>query len=160
MHRLFVCYAKILRATGKPYHAQCFCCVACQKSLDGIPFTVDASMQIHCIECFHQKFAPRCHACHRAILPVAGQEETVRIVALDRSYHIECYRCEVSRLGARKREQSRLRLSSIARIRSRRNRDAIPSMITSSVSNAIDCIRERCWPRRRLLYISLSSMFY
>ena len=52
-------------------------------------------MQIHCIECFHQKFAPRCYACHRAILPNQGQEETVRIVALDRSYHIECYRCEV-----------------------------------------------------------------
>jgi hypothetical protein len=88
-------FLKILRATGKPYHAQCFSCVACQKSLDGVPFTVDATMQIHCIDCFHQKFAPRCHACHRPILPIVGQEETVRIVALDRSYHIDCYRCEV-----------------------------------------------------------------
>jgi hypothetical protein len=70
--------------------------VACQKSLDGIPFTVDATMQIHCIDCFHQKFAPRCYACHRPILPIVGQEETIRIVALDRSYHIDCYRCEVS----------------------------------------------------------------
>jgi len=53
-------------------------------------------MDVHCIDCFHQKFAPRCYACHRAILPINGQEETTRIVALDRNYHIDCYRCEVS----------------------------------------------------------------
>ncbi|CAF1223435.1 unnamed protein product [Rotaria sordida] len=85
---------RILRATGKPYHAQCFSCMTCQKSLDGIPFTVDATMQIHCIDCFHEKFAPRCYVCHRPILPQPGQEETIRIIAFDRSYHIDCYRCE------------------------------------------------------------------
>ncbi|CAF0997804.1 unnamed protein product [Adineta steineri] len=85
---------RILRATGKPYHAECFCCVVCHKSLDGVPFTIDANMEVHCIDCFHQKFAPRCFACHRPILPINGQEETIRIVALDRNYHIDCYRCE------------------------------------------------------------------
>ena len=53
-------------------------------------------MDVHCIDCFHQKFAPRCYGCQRAILPNPGQEETTRIVALDRNYHLECYRCEVS----------------------------------------------------------------
>ena len=67
-----------------------------KKVLMVYPFTVDATMQIHCIDCFHQKFAPRCYVCHRPILPINGQEETIRIVALDRSYHIDCYRCEVS----------------------------------------------------------------
>ncbi len=52
-------------------------------------------MDVHCIDCFHQKFAPRCYACHRPILPNHEQEETTRIVALDRNYHIDCYRCEV-----------------------------------------------------------------
>lgn len=28
-------------------------------------------------------------------MPEPGQEETVRIVALDRSFHIGCYKCEV-----------------------------------------------------------------
>ncbi|XP_069473573.1 lipoma-preferred partner isoform X2 [Ambystoma mexicanum] len=85
---------RILRATGKAYHPRCFTCVVCYRSLDGIPFTVDAAGHIHCIEDFHKKFAPRCSVCKEPILPVTGQEETVRIVALDRDFHVECYRCE------------------------------------------------------------------
>ncbi|KAL7982989.1 hypothetical protein Chor_013595, partial [Crotalus horridus] len=85
---------RILRAMGKAYHPQCFICVVCHRCLDGIPFTVDATSQIHCIEDFHRKFAPRCSVCAEAIMPEPGQEETVRIVALDRSFHIGCYKCE------------------------------------------------------------------
>lgn len=85
---------RILRATGKPYHPQCFTCVVCHKSLDGIPFTVDATNQIHCIDDFHKKFAPRCCVCRLPIMPEPGQDETVRVVALDRSFHISCYKCE------------------------------------------------------------------
>lgn len=85
---------RILRATGKPYHPNCFTCVECGKSLDGIPFTVDAMNQIHCIDDFHKKFAPRCCVCELPIMPEEGEEETVRVVALDRSFHVRCYRCE------------------------------------------------------------------
>ncbi|XP_038605470.1 LOW QUALITY PROTEIN: lipoma-preferred partner [Tachyglossus aculeatus] len=85
---------RILRATGKAYHPHCFTCVMCHRSLDGIPFTVDAGGNIHCIEDFHKKFAPRCSVCKEPIMPAPGQEETVRIVALDRDFHVHCYRCE------------------------------------------------------------------
>ncbi|NXB77347.1 LPP protein, partial [Donacobius atricapilla] len=85
---------RILRATGKAYHPHCFTCVMCHRSLDGIPFTVDAGGSIHCIEDFHKKFAPRCSVCKEPIMPAPGQEETVRIVALDRDFHVQCYRCE------------------------------------------------------------------
>ncbi|XP_053114849.1 thyroid receptor-interacting protein 6-like isoform X2 [Hemicordylus capensis] len=85
---------RILRAMGKAYHPQCFTCVVCHRCLDGVPFTIDATSQIHCIEDFHRKFAPRCSVCGNAIMPEPGQEETVRIVALDRSFHIGCYKCE------------------------------------------------------------------
>uniref|UniRef100_A0A4W3GBW7 LIM zinc-binding domain-containing protein n=1 Tax=Callorhinchus milii TaxID=7868 RepID=A0A4W3GBW7_CALMI len=42
-----------------------------------------------------RKFAPRCCVCAEPIMPPQGQEETVRIVALDRDFHVQCYRCEV-----------------------------------------------------------------
>ncbi|KAI4828336.1 hypothetical protein KUCAC02_022432, partial [Chaenocephalus aceratus] len=41
-----------------------------------------------------RKFAPRCCVCSEPIMPAPGQEETVRIVALDRDFHVQCYRCE------------------------------------------------------------------
>ncbi|XP_064796580.1 thyroid receptor-interacting protein 6-like isoform X1 [Oncorhynchus masou masou] len=85
---------RILRAMGNAYHPRCFNCVVCGCCLDGVPFTVDATYQIHCIDDFHRKFAPRCSVCGQAIMPEPGQEETVRIVALDRSFHVNCYVCE------------------------------------------------------------------
>ncbi|AWO97586.1 putative thyroid receptor-interacting protein 6-like [Scophthalmus maximus] len=85
---------RILRAMGKAYHPRCFTCVVCNCCLDGVPFTVDATSQIHCIDDFHRKYAPRCSVCSEPIMPERGQEETVRIVALDRSFHVNCYVCE------------------------------------------------------------------
>ncbi|XP_067380389.1 thyroid receptor-interacting protein 6 isoform X2 [Channa argus] len=85
---------RILRAMGKAYHPRCFTCVVCNCCLDGVPFTVDATSQIHCIDDFHRKYAPRCSVCGKPIMPEPGQEETVRIVALDRSFHVHCYVCE------------------------------------------------------------------
>jgi hypothetical protein len=41
-----------------------------------------------------RKFAPRCCVCKLPIMPEPGQDETVRVVALDRSFHIQCYKCE------------------------------------------------------------------
>jgi len=63
-------------------------------NLDGVPFTVDASNKIHCIDCFHENYAPRCYICQMPITPEPGQEETVRIVAMDKSFHVNCYKCE------------------------------------------------------------------
>lgn len=86
---------RILRATGKPYHSECFTCTVCGKELEGIPFTVDNANKIHCIDDFNKKFAPRCCVCRMPIISEPNQPETVRVVALDRSFHIRCYRCEV-----------------------------------------------------------------
>jgi len=85
---------RILKASGKPFHPNCFVCQACGRCLDGVPFTVDANNTTHCVSCFHEKFAPRCTKCHRPIVPEQGKEETLRVVAMDRSYHIDCYKCE------------------------------------------------------------------
>lgn len=58
------------------------------RALEGLPALTGASS-------LGRKFAPRCSVCGNAIMPEPGQEETVRIVALDRSFHISCYKCEV-----------------------------------------------------------------
>ncbi|XP_014062390.2 thyroid receptor-interacting protein 6 isoform X1 [Salmo salar] len=85
---------RVLWSMGNAYHPRCFNCVVCGCCLDGVPFTVDATYQIHCIDDFHRKFAPRCSVCGLAIMPGPGQEESVSIVALDRNFHVNCYVCE------------------------------------------------------------------
>jgi len=84
---------KILRASDKTYHPDCFKCSVCSKSLDGIPFTVDDDNVVYCVDDYYKRFAPKCSACGDSIIPEEGKEETIRIVALDRDFHIYCYKC-------------------------------------------------------------------
>ncbi|CAB03095.2 Zyxin [Caenorhabditis elegans] len=85
---------KLLRACGGVYHVNCFVCFSCKKSLDGIPFTLDKDNNVHCVPCFHDKFAPRCALCSKPIVPQDGEKESVRVVAMDKSFHVDCYKCE------------------------------------------------------------------
>ncbi|KAJ7335312.1 hypothetical protein JRQ81_013253 [Phrynocephalus forsythii] len=85
---------RMLRATGNSYHPQCFTCVVCHKPLEGASFIVDKANQPHCVDDYHRKYAPRCSVCAEPIMPEPGKDETVRVVALEKNFHMKCYKCE------------------------------------------------------------------
>ncbi|XP_062955787.1 zyxin isoform X2 [Cynocephalus volans] len=85
---------RMLRATGKAYHPQCFTCVVCACPLEGTSFIVDQANRPHCVPDYHKQYAPRCSVCAEPIMPEPGRDETVRVVALDKNFHMKCYKCE------------------------------------------------------------------
>lgn len=85
---------KLLKGKDQFYHPECFRCVACGKTLAGLPFTANEANDIYCIEDYSRKYMPKCWGCKQLIIPPPGEVEVVRIIAMDHSFHIECFKCE------------------------------------------------------------------
>lgn len=85
---------RLLKAMGKAYHPECFTCAVCHRPLQGEPFIVDQNNLPHCVADYHRRYAPRCSVCGDPIAPEPGRDETVRVVALEKNFHMMCYKCE------------------------------------------------------------------
>ncbi|KAL7874318.1 hypothetical protein SRHO_G00052880 [Serrasalmus rhombeus] len=85
---------RVLKAVGQCFHAHCFRCSACSCTLEGAPFITDDDNNPFCVPDYHRRFSPLCVSCNEPIVPDPGSEETVRVVALEKNFHLKCYRCE------------------------------------------------------------------
>uniref|UniRef100_A0A0N5BHZ1 LIM domain-containing protein n=1 Tax=Strongyloides papillosus TaxID=174720 RepID=A0A0N5BHZ1_STREA len=84
----------VLTALGKTYHPQCFRCKECRKMLDGTPFTVGKNGYIYCSEDYHKLYSPKCSRCGLSIFSDNEITEIIRVQALKKDFHVNCYTCE------------------------------------------------------------------
>ncbi|XP_075244431.1 four and a half LIM domains protein 2-like [Convolutriloba macropyga] len=74
---------------GKHWHARCFKCTDCSKSLVGENFGVGTDKEsLFCTECYEKDFAPKCVVCNE---PFKGG--TMKLTWNGGSYHSECFKC-------------------------------------------------------------------
>ncbi|KAF7708590.1 zyxin isoform X1 [Silurus meridionalis] len=85
---------RVLKAVGQCFHAHCFRCTSCSCTLEGSPFITDDDNKPYCVPDYHRRFSPLCVSCNEPIVPEPGSEETLRVVALEKNFHLKCYRCE------------------------------------------------------------------
>ncbi|XP_051574366.1 zyxin-like [Myxocyprinus asiaticus] len=85
---------RVLKAVGQCFHSHCFCCTTCSCTLEGAPFITDDNNNPYCVKDYHRRFSPLCVSCNEPIVPDPGSEETIRVVALEKNFHLKCYRCE------------------------------------------------------------------
>jgi len=76
------------------YHPDCFCCVVCNASVVGEPFSQDEESNIYCSADFIKKTAGVCSSCGEFIVPKEGESTTERIRALGKDFHSECFKCQ------------------------------------------------------------------
>ncbi len=74
-----------ITALGRNWHATCFCCAGCGRTIGENRFHEHENRPYHA-QCYHQRFSPRCAGCGQ---PITGAHTT----ALDRAWHPEHFVC-------------------------------------------------------------------
>ncbi|XP_041639496.1 filamin-binding LIM protein 1 [Cheilinus undulatus] len=85
----------VIRALERAYHLTCFTCATCKQQIGEQPFAQGEVGEVYCLPDYYRKYAPKCSACNQLIIPKEDGTDSYNVECLGRSYHENCYRCEV-----------------------------------------------------------------
>ncbi|XP_023134689.1 filamin-binding LIM protein 1 [Amphiprion ocellaris] len=85
----------VIRALERAYHLPCFTCTTCKQQIGEQAFAQGEVGEVYCLQDYYRKYAPQCSACNRLIIPKEDGTDSYTVECLGRSYHENCYRCEV-----------------------------------------------------------------
>nr|XP_046239697.1 filamin-binding LIM protein 1 [Scatophagus argus] len=85
----------VIRALERAYHLSCFTCTTCKEQIGEQTFAQGEVGEVYCLQDYYRKYAPKCNACNQLIIPKEDGTDSYNVECLGRSYHENCYRCEV-----------------------------------------------------------------
>ncbi|XP_040889515.1 filamin-binding LIM protein 1 isoform X2 [Toxotes jaculatrix] len=85
----------VIRALERAYHPPCFICTTCKKQIGEQAFAQGEVGEVYCLQDYYRKYAPKCNACNQLIIPKEDGTDSYTVECLGRSYHENCYRCEI-----------------------------------------------------------------
>lgn len=85
----------MIRALERAYHTSCFTCTTCKQQIGQQAFAQGEVGEVYCLQDYYSKYAPKCNACNRLIIPKEDGTDSYTVECLGHSYHENCYRCEV-----------------------------------------------------------------
>ncbi|XP_041744488.2 filamin-binding LIM protein 1 [Coregonus clupeaformis] len=85
----------VIRALERAYHPPCFVCATCSQPIGEQRFAQGEVGEVYCLQDYYRKYAPQCSACQQLIIPREDGTDSYTVECLGRSFHEDCYRCEV-----------------------------------------------------------------
>ncbi|XP_058486938.1 filamin-binding LIM protein 1 [Solea solea] len=85
----------VIRALERAYHPSCFTCTTCKQQIGEQAFAQGEVGEVYCLQDYYRKYAPKCSSCNQLIIPKEDGTDSFTVECLGRSYHENCYRCEV-----------------------------------------------------------------
>ncbi|XP_066529472.1 filamin-binding LIM protein 1 isoform X2 [Hoplias malabaricus] len=85
----------VIRALERAYHPPCFVCTTCRQPIGEQRFAQGEVGEVYCLQDYYRKYAPQCSICEELIIPREDGTDSFTVECLGRSFHEDCYRCEV-----------------------------------------------------------------
>ncbi|XP_026162293.1 filamin-binding LIM protein 1 isoform X2 [Mastacembelus armatus] len=85
----------VIRALERAYHLSCFTCTTCKQQIGEQAFAQGEVGEVYCLQDYYRKYAPKCSTCNQLIIPKEDGTDSYTVECLGRSFHENCYRCEV-----------------------------------------------------------------